>query len=177
MKYVLLALVLLLPAAPVAPALAQDKPEPLDGPSRPVRDSLLEQLAGRWRVTRQMRGTSTTVAADAEWVLSHQFLRFHYLRDSTAKQPYEAMVFIGYDNTSDRYVVHWLDVFGGRWSETLGYGTRVANGIRFMFEYPDGPFTNTFTFDPATREWTSLLRQKNPRGEWTTFVGRGAGSR
>ena len=65
MKYVLLALVLLLPAAPVTPALAQDKPEPLDGPSRPVRDSLLEQLAGRWRVTRQMRGTSVNQVKDA----------------------------------------------------------------------------------------------------------------
>lgn len=74
------------------------------------------------------------------------------------------------DNTSDRYVVHWLDLFGGRTSETLGYGTPVANGIRFVFEYPDGPFVTTFSFDAGTGHWSTLMRQKNARGEWTTFA-------
>jgi hypothetical protein len=103
------------------------------------------------------------------WVLNHQFLELHYLPD-TSKQSYEALVYIGYDNTSDRYVAHWLDILGGRISETLGYGTRMPNGIRFLFEYPDGPFTNTFSFDPAKRQWNFLLRQKNARGEWSTFA-------
>jgi len=31
----------------------------------------------------------------------------------TAKPQYEAMPMIGYDNLSERYVVHWI-VFGGR---------------------------------------------------------------
>jgi hypothetical protein len=33
---------------------------------------------------------------------------------------------------------------GGRFSETLGYGTRDGNAIRFVFEYPDGPFRTTY---------------------------------
>lgn len=42
------------------------------------------------------------------------------MKDVSSPPNYEAMVFIGYDNTSERYVVHWIDVFGGRFSETLG---------------------------------------------------------
>jgi len=55
---------------------------------------------------------------------------------------YEAIVFISYDNMSERYVVHWIDIFGGRFSETLGYGnSRDQHSIRFVFEYATGPFT------------------------------------
>ena len=159
--------------APAAQAQSADSaraPAPLDGPNRPLRDTLLDHLAGTWRVTR-LRGTQTLVTtADAVWVLNHQFLRLHYHDDSVTVASYEAMVFIGYDNTSERYVAHWLDIFGGRWSETLGYGTRVVNGIRFVFEYPDGPFVNTLAFDAAGNEWSTVMRQRNARGEWTTFA-------
>ena len=36
----------------------------------------------------------------------------------------EAEVFFGYGNMSEQYVAHWLDTFGGRYSEVLGYGMR-----------------------------------------------------
>jgi hypothetical protein len=142
---------------------------PLDGPGRPLSDSLLDHLAGRWRVTRQRGRQTTMTRADADWVLNHQFVRLHYHDDSASAASYEAIVFIGYDNASERYVAHWLDIFGGRWSETLGYGTRVPNGIRFVFEYPDGPFVNAFTFDGSAGNWSTRMRQKNARGEWVTF--------
>jgi Protein of unknown function (DUF1579) len=118
-----------------------------------MRDSLLDHLVGQWRVERTMRGRTTGNAVQAEWVLNHQFLLLHYQDSPRAAAPsgYEAMVFIGYDNASERYVAHWIDVFGGRFSETLGYGTRDGNAIRIVFEYPDGPFYNTYTFDPAAR--------------------------
>jgi hypothetical protein len=45
---------------------------------------------------------------------------------------------MGYDTTSERYVLHLLDIFGARYSETLGFGTRDGKAIRFVFEYPDG---------------------------------------
>ena len=143
-------------------------PPPLDGYGVIMRDSLLEHLAGTWRATRRARGQVSVSTLDVAWVLNHQFLRLHY-RDTTAKG-YEAMVFIGYDHTSERYVAHWLDMGGARWSETLGYGKPVPHGIEFLFEYPDGPFTNTFTYDATTKTWAALLRQKNARGEWTTFA-------
>ena len=159
-----------LPVAIRAQATDTTKAAPLDGPNRPMRDSLLEHLVGHWRVTRQRTGQADSTSADVDWVLNHQFVRLHYHDAAPTAASYEAMVLIGRDNTSDRYVVHWLDLFGGRSSETLGYGTPVLNGIRFVFEYPDGPFVNTFTFDRGAGQWSTLMRQKNARGEWTTFA-------
>ena len=165
-----LALGLGFPTATLAQSADTTGSAPLDGPGRPMRDSLLERLVGHWRVTRQRKGETINTSADVEWVLNHQFVRLHYYDDTPTAASYEAMVFVGRDNTSDRYVVHWLDLLGGRTSETLGYGTPVPNGIRFVFEYPDGPFVNTLTFAGGTGQWSSLMRQKNARGEWTTFA-------
>jgi hypothetical protein len=70
--------------------------------------------------------------------------------------------------------VHWIDVFGARFSETLGYGTRygtrAGNTIKFVFEYPDGPFHNTFTWDPEAKRWTFLMEQKDATGKWKVFA-------
>lgn len=157
-------------AAPAAKA--QEAAPPLDGRARLMHDSLLDHLAGEWRIERTMRGRATSSAAHVEWVLNHQFLLLHYQDAPHNATPtgYEAMVFIGYDNASERYVVHWIDVFGGRFSETLGYGTRDGNAIRMVFEYPDGPFYNTFTFDPVAHTWATLMRSKNQKGDWVTFA-------
>ena len=42
-------------------AMAQDnsKPEPIDGASRPLRDSVLDQMIGHWQVSRTMGGSTT----------------------------------------------------------------------------------------------------------------------
>lgn len=89
-------------------------------------------------------------AVKAEWVLNHQFLRIDEKENAPqpGSTPYEAMVMLGYDNTGERYVAHWLDMYGGRFSETLGYGTRAGNEIRVVFECPDGPFHTTFRWKP-----------------------------
>jgi hypothetical protein len=92
------------------------------------------------------------------------------MKDVSTPPNYEAMVFIGYDNTSERYVAHWIDVFGGRFSETLGYGTRSGNSIKFVFEYPDGPFHNTLTWNPGTKTWGFLMQQKDKTGKWKIFA-------
>ncbi len=63
-----------------------------------------------------------------------------------------------------------MDVFGGRFSETLGYGTRDGNEIRFVFEYPDGPFHTTFQWNPAQGTWKWLMEQKNKAGQWAPFA-------
>ncbi len=143
--------------------------EPLDGPNRPFKDELLENLVGDWKLTRQIRGQTVQNTVKVEWVLNHQFLRIH-MKDVATPAQYEAMVFVGYDNASDRYVAHWIDVFGGRFSETLGYGKRDDNSIKFLFEYPDGPFHNTFTWNASDKTWTFLLEQKNKEGKWATFA-------
>ena len=138
--------------------------EPLDGPNRLFKDELLDNLVGEWKLSRQIRGRSVENTVRIDWVLNHQFLRIH-MKDVQTPPNYEAIVFMGYDNTSDRYVVHWLDVFGGRFSETLGYGKRDGNSIKLVFEYPDGPFHNTFTWNPTDKTWTFLMEQKNKDGK------------
>ena len=77
---------------------------------------------------------------------------------------------VGYDNASERYVAHWNDVYGGRFSETLGYGTRNGNDICFVFEYPDGPFHTTFRWLPESQQWAWLMETKNKSGQWTEFA-------
>jgi len=143
--------------------------EPLDGRNRIFRDELLDNLFGDWKLTRKMRAQSVENRVKAEWALNHQFLLVH-MKDVANPPNYEVMVFIGYDNTSERYVAHWIDVFGGRFSETLGYGKRSGNAIQFVFEYPDGPFHNTFTWNPESKTWVFLMEQKDQTGKWKVFA-------
>jgi hypothetical protein len=143
--------------------------EPLDGRHRVFHDEFLDKLIGEWKLTRKFDTRTVENTLSVEWVLNHQFLQLH-MKDVDAKPTYEAMVFIGYDNSSERYVAHWIDVFGGRFSESLGYGTRAGNSIKFVFEYPDGPFLNTFTWRAETRTWTFLMQRKNAAGMWVRFA-------
>lgn len=143
--------------------------ESVDGRDRVFRDDLLDNLVGNWKLTRKIRGRTVENTVKVEWVLNHQFLQIH-MKDVSNPPTYEAMVFISYDNISERYVVHWLDVFGGRFSETLGYGTRSGNSIKFVFEYPDGPFHNTFTWNPEQKAWEFLMRSKDKTGKWVVFA-------
>jgi hypothetical protein len=99
------------------------------------------KMVGHWTMNGTLMGQPTTRTVQAKWVLNHQFLGTHEWGPpdpKTGKPQYEAMPVIGYDNMSERYVAHWIDVFGGRFSETLGYGKHVGNEIDFIFEYPDG---------------------------------------
>lgn len=109
---------------------------------------------------------------DVTWVLNHQFLHIREKARTAApgQVPYEVEIFIGYDNTSERYVLHWIDVYGGRFSETLGYGTRKDNVINFVFEYGDGPFHNKFIWNPESKTWHFVLEQKNAAGQWKNFA-------
>lgn len=159
-------------AADALAARGTRRPEP----ALPRR--LVRSARRKWHVTGTVVGRLLDHACDADWTVNHQFLKVHFLDVSKAAPrgnrppvPYEAFVFIGYDNMSERYVVHRLDVFGGRFSETLGYRTRpTANSIKFMFEYPDRPLHNTFAWHGDHGTWSILIRQKDARGHWTTFA-------
>ena len=142
---------------------------PLDGRGKPVNDPLLDKLVGEWKITRKFPNRTAENKASVKWVLDHQFLLIH-MTDVKVPSSYEAMIFVGYDNTSERYVAHWIDVFGGRFSETLGYGTRSGNRINFIFEYPDGPFHNSFIFDPVKGTWIFSTEQKDASGKWKPFA-------
>src|SRR6059058_723330 len=135
-----------------------------------LQDRFLDNFVGDWKVERDMgkRGLHQSTV-HCEWVLKHQFIRFHY-GSADAKPEYEAFVFIGFDDAAKNYVCHWVDVFGARYS-ALGRGKIDSDllGIEFRFEPKDGELTNHFTFDPQTKTWISLIRQQE-NGEWKTFA-------
>lgn len=159
-------LLLLLVVLIALPSVAQ-------GPSPAKKDDLLDHMAGSWVLEGTVMGAAAHHDVTVEWVLNRQFLRICEKTSSTApasEKRYEAIWFIGYDSVSERYVAHLLDVFGARFSETLGYGTRDGNAIRFVFEYPDGPFHTAYQWSPQHDSWQWLLEQKDKDGQWTTFA-------
>ena len=136
-------------------------------------DDLIEHMTGTWNLDGSVMGRTAHHGVQAEWVLNHQFLRIHEKISADApatERRYEAIWFLGYDLVSERYVLHLLDVFGTRFSETLGNGTRDGTAIRFVFEYPDGPFHTTFRWSPEKDSWEWLMEQKNKDGQWTNFA-------
>jgi len=133
----------------------------------PSGDAALDALQGRWRLAGRVRGDSVAYNAYGEWVLNHQFLRLN-LRDAATPPRYEAHVYVAWDPERKRYVAHWLDVFGGRFAETLGYGTKVGDELRFLFRYPDGPFRTTFVLRPAGFELDMQNGRKD--GSWSPFA-------
>ena len=138
-----------------------------------LRDDLVDHMAGTWAMEGRVMGRDAHHKVQAEWVLNHQFLRIREETDAGApasEHRYEATWFLGYDPVSDRYVVHLLDMFGARYSETIGYGVRDGDSIRLVFEYPDGPFHTTYRWSPEKDTWQWLMEQKNKDGKWTNFA-------
>lgn len=139
----------------------------------PWHDDLVEHMMGSWTLGGQVMGREAHHEVQGEWVLNHEFLRVHEKTAAGApsdEHAYEATWFLGYDAVSERYVLHLFDVFGARFSETLGYGTRDGDAIRFVFEYPDGPFHTTFRWSREKDSWEWLMEQKNKEGKWTNFA-------
>ena len=164
----LIACCLLLASVSTTSRAASMTQDGLDGPRRVLKDDLLDKLVGNWKSTGKIGNRAVEYQITSDWTLKHQFLEVH-MTDAANPPAYEARVFIGYDNASERYVAHWIDVFGGRWSETLGFGTRSGSAIRFVFEYPDGPFHTTFIFAPEPGTWKMSMEQKDKSGIWKMF--------
>ena len=134
----------------------------------PMNDPFLENLAGKWTIERRIRGTLVANTMEAKWVLQHRFLQLR-MKDVADPPRYEALVMIGWDGLEQRYVAHWMDIYGGRLS-AMGYGKREGNSIEFRFEYPDGPFFNTFQWNPGEQGWTMTLENSDKGGKRTPFA-------
>lgn len=124
-----------------------------------LQDPLLDRLIGEWVLEGTIGGEHTTHDVVFDWVLGHHYVRFHEVareRDSTGAPAYEAIVFIGWDEPSQRYACLWLDSTGGEGltSQAIGYGPRAGDTIPFLFHMPDGtPFHTTFAYDRSTDTW------------------------
>ena len=104
----------------------------------------------------------------AEWILDRRFLRIH-MEDTSPAKTYEAIVTIGYVPGKKQYVAYWLDSFGPAYS-AVGWGTRRGETVEFTFHYDDGPFYNTFSWDAASHQWTSLMENGAKDGQRTFFA-------
>ncbi len=142
--------------------------QPVDGPHVRFEDPLLDKLTGEWKLSRSIGNRLEENHVTAEWILNHQFLQIR-MKDVKSPPRYEALVLVGYNHEQGRYVVYWLDIFGGKFSEK-GVGTREGNGIRFVFPYPDGPVHNTFTWNAESQTWRSLIEQQDEQGHWSVFA-------
>lgn len=131
-------------------------------------DPLLENLTGRWTAGGTIQSDAVNYMIEGSWVLNHQFFEL-YFRDIQKQPEYMAHVYIGYDCMEERYVIHWLDNYGGRPSQTLGYGSRNGDNLELRFSYPDGPFKNVFTYNRSADTWTFHSTSKNKKGEWHDF--------
>jgi hypothetical protein len=137
------------------------------------RDDLVDHLAGSWNLTGKIVGRDAHHDVRADWVLDHQFLRIQEKTAASApagERPYDAIWFLGYDPIKSRYILHLMDTFGGRYSETLGYGTRDGNEIHFVFEYPDGLFRNTYRWNADQGTWQWVMDQQDEKKAWTPFA-------
>jgi hypothetical protein len=143
-----------------------------DEPAQPghgrLDDPLLQNLVGKWKVTRKIRETVVGNTLEADWVLQHQFVQMH-MKDAAEPPAYEALVLIGFDSSTQRYVAHWCDNFGAQYSG-VGYGKRTGNMIEFVFDYPDGPFYNRFSWNPEAGAWTLLMESEGKDGKRTFFA-------
>jgi hypothetical protein len=141
---------LILAAALAAPAEAAEARRPFDG------------LQGCWTIAGQVRGKPTAPHAKGRWVLDGKYFLLQLIA-GPGEKPYQAAVFFG--RTDDgRVIVHWLDIFGGEYSQVHGRGTETPDKVVTDFPYADGPTRNEVTLHPGG--WRMLVTE-TPTGQAT----------
>jgi hypothetical protein len=158
-------IVLMLTAVAAAAAPAQ---ESMTEAPPALQDDVLDRLQGDWQMVGTMLGDSVAYDVTGSWVLGHQFLLLDMVEVSDPPE-YEAAIYIGFDATTERYIVHWLDDFGGG-ASTLGYGRRDGDSIAVLFEAPTMTLRDTFTYDADHDRWHLLIEMKGPDGAWSVFA-------
>ena len=127
------------------------------------QDALLDHLAGNWVLRGTIAGSETTHDIAAEWVLGHQYLRFHEVSHEKGGgdvPEYEAIVFIGWDQPSNQYACLWLDSTGGGGldAQVIGHAKPSGDDLAFVFELDDGGIIyTTFAYDRETDTWQWLI--------------------
>ena len=144
------------------------------------KEHLLDRLAGNWILQGTIAGRETTHDIESEWVLSHEYLRFHETsREKNAQgQPaYEAIVFIEWDEPSNQYKCLWLDsTAGGGLSAPIALGKRDHDEITLVFrdkddkdKDKDSGVHTTFAYNKATDTWSWLIDNESG-GKLTPFA-------
>ena len=127
------------------------------------QDSLLDHFIGKWVLQGTIDGKETTHDIVAEWVLGHQYLRFHEVsreKNSNSEAMYEAIVFIGWDTSSDQYGCFWLDGTSGNGlsNPVIGHAKRNGDTIAFLFKFSETSlFHTTFLYDKGSDIWQWMM--------------------
>jgi hypothetical protein len=129
----------------------------------------LDGLRGTWDMAGTVMGKPVRYRAFGERVLQNGFLHLHMV-DAATPPRYEADVFLGFDDKSADYVVHWLDRFGAAGARVVGSGKRTGSTLLTVFPYADGAFCDTFAFDPKSGTWSLLIESQKRDGSWSTFA-------
>ena len=128
-----------------------------------VQDKLLDHMSGNWVMSGTIGGAQVTHDLVAEWVLGHQYLRFHEVArevDDEGVPAYESIVFIGWNEALGRYTCLWLDVTGSgaQFPEHTGYAEPAAEELAFVFDTgDDSAIHTTFTYDRESDMWHWLI--------------------
>lgn len=154
-----------------APARSPDAAG-LDGSAE--ADPLLANLVGAWKLDGAMGSKPLSQDVVGEWLLGRRFVRMRFVETGTPMAAsgvrYEAEYIIGFSPEREQYQLHLFDTFGPRYAATVGFGTRRGQSIEFVFEYPDGTLSNTFTWRPEANAWDMVLREKDAAGNWKEWA-------
>ncbi len=127
------------------------------------QDSLLDHFIGKWVLQGTIEGKETTHDVIVEWVLGHQYVQFHEVsreKNSNGEAMYEAIVFIGWDQSSDQYACFWLDGTSGNGlsNQVIGHAKRNGDKIAFLFKFSDSSLFHTiFLYDRSSDTWQWLM--------------------
>lgn len=131
------------------PLLGQEKS---DEPTQ-----LLNHLAGHWVLEGLLGGRHSTHDVTAEWILHHEYLRFHEVareKNKNGGPGYEAIVIMSWDDKTNEYLCLWLDnTEGGGLSAPIARARRDGRSIPFIFPPPHESLHTTFTYDDAADRW------------------------
>jgi hypothetical protein len=108
-------------------------------------EDVLTRLVGRWEAPGRIMGRPITYRAEGKAVLQGAFVRIE-LRDLSVPARYEAIILIGKAKGDDKYIAHWLDVFGADASSVVGVGEYHDEELTLRFEQEESSVVNIFRF-------------------------------
>jgi hypothetical protein len=108
-------------------------------------EDILMRLVGRWEAPGRIMGRPITYRAEGKAVLQGAFVRID-LRDLSVPARYEAIILIGKAKGDEKYIAHWLDVFGADASAVVGVGEYDDEELTLRFEQDENSVVNIFRF-------------------------------
>jgi hypothetical protein len=136
-------------------------------------DDLLDHLVGKWDATGTVHGRPSSQAFDVDWVLNHQYLR---IQETSAEivagtnLQFESLLFIGYDKTNKRHILHSMSVWGGGRAGEFVFGERSGNKVRFTDTSKGRRGHSAFIWEPESKTWRYISGLETDKGEFTATV-------